>query len=151
MSKTVPVGNLVFVFALCKFVSINAKIALAERSPCLTAPLCNRAHIGSRLRSRYAMRPTAVWSAISFRRRQVALKVTITSLVLFLKHAFKCLLQRGYTYPNMRNSSPGSRLHRPQSSSGGRLNKMDWSISGIFIFIQYGVGLVCLRWDYIIN
>ena len=66
VSSLTTVGNLVFVFALWRLVSIQAKIAEADRRPWRTAPLCNRAHIGSRFRNKYAIFPMAVWSAISF-------------------------------------------------------------------------------------
>ena len=66
VSSLTTVGNLVFVFARWRLVSIQANIAEADRRPWRTAPLCNRAHIGSRFRNKYAIFPMAVWSAISF-------------------------------------------------------------------------------------
>ena len=74
-------------------------MALAERSPCRTAPLCNRAHKGSDLRNKYAIRPIAVLSAIDLSRLQVL--------------------------PNSRKSSPGRYEQSPHNISGGSENKLD--------------------------
>ena len=84
VSSFTTVGSLVFVFARWRLVSIQAKIAEADRRPWRTAPLCNRAHIGSRFRNKYAIFPMAVWSAISFNRRHVDLINSLAFIEYFL-------------------------------------------------------------------